>query len=593
MSSNCDSVGIPVDHDGHRLEDGVFDSGAPIAVRSDVLREILSGSGKEVETQHVSADLLDDTWVQPSALKGGIPIVNKVSLEDLVEIEDVEEGYDSDEPLSPGTAKMTCANSTISAVLRTTKHERDALYATRKKLNDALAFLRKQGFKEENIFADLSKEGFSPNPPVRDEFGLPQVTESAVKPNPFVDKMKGPVVENPHIVGIEISQKEEQVFDKKPQQPSVEAGNSTKDGAKPKSWTQVLNDSIPKHSPVKLDFFPKAAGASKVSPPIEVLKQGNEKFKNCLVGTFTKGHLSYSKVLTFAQSAWTSKGLLHVAQKDSHTFLFRFKEENDMNSILARGTWFIERRPLIIHNWGVNPCVRTHLPLWVKFEKVPDSYWTREGLSWLASSIGHPLSADNNTSRLEVLPFAKICVDYKIGDPLPTELEVEVLDPSSESLLTEKVLVSYPSKPLICSACGSLGHLVGACPKVTRHWVRKIENSSHSATVDTAVDASSSGSKDAVKADNTPVTTTDPPVSTSNSVPGTTNDGWQEVKRKHSSSPPPVVVPTASTTIEIPQVVKTTAAASLPIYSALTRTLSKNQRKKAKKSGGKSPSSNH
>ena len=367
------------------------------------------------------------------------------------------------------------------------------------------------------------------------------------------------------------------MFEKKTQSTSAENPASANPTGEKKSWTQVLNDSIPKFTPVKFDFIAKAAGNTKVSPPIEVLKQGNDKYKFCLVGTFSKGHLPYAKVLAFARDVWSSKGLLHVAQKDSHTFLFRFKEVNDMNSILARGTWFIERRPLIIHNWGVNPCVRSHLPLWVKFEKVPDSYWTREGLSWLASSIGHPIGADANTSRLEVLPFAKMCVDYNIGDPLPTELEVEVLDPYTESLITEKVLVSYPSRPLVCSACKSLGHLVGACPKVTRQWVRK-EKPEKSANVEVN---SNSNNDTAVKDDSHSADNSKIPVPPE--IPVSTTDGvWHEVKRKHSSSPGdsiPSVPPPQST-----------AASSLPIYSALSRTISKSQRKKAKKSGGKGPS---
>ncbi|KAL1831038.1 hypothetical protein ACET3Z_000689 [Daucus carota] len=123
-----------------------------------------------MEVHHISSDLLDGSWEQPSALEGGIPIADKVDFEDHVVIEDVDEAFDSDEPLSPRTANMTCANNTITAVLRTTKHEREALYASRKKLNDALDFLRKQGFKEEIIFEDLSKDGFSKVPPVRDDF---------------------------------------------------------------------------------------------------------------------------------------------------------------------------------------------------------------------------------------------------------------------------------------------------------------------------------------------------------------------------------------------------------------------------------------
>lgn len=67
-----------------------------------------------------------------------------------------------------------------------------------------------------------------------------------------------------------------------------------------------------------------------------------------------------------------------------------------------------------------------------EFEKIPDSYWTREGLSCLASSIGNPRFADQPTSKLEILPYARMCVNYHIGDDLPTKLEVEVLDPITD-----------------------------------------------------------------------------------------------------------------------------------------------------------------
>ncbi|KAL1811255.1 hypothetical protein ACET3Z_021320 [Daucus carota] len=91
-------------------------------------------------------------------------------------------------------------------MLRTTKHERDALYATRQKLADALKFLKANGFKEEQIFEAATADGFGSLPIQRNEFGLPsfpvpkdegprRVEKADSKgsgdgSNPFVDKMK-------------------------------------------------------------------------------------------------------------------------------------------------------------------------------------------------------------------------------------------------------------------------------------------------------------------------------------------------------------------------------------------------------------------
>lgn len=130
---------------------------------------------------------------------------------------------------------------------------------------------------------------------------------------------------------------------------------------------------------------------------------------------------------------------------------------------------------MLVFAWGSKFCsdYTKTIPLWVKFDQIPDCYWTREGLSNLASAIAPPLYVDPLTSKLEILPFAKICVNYTIGEDLPTKLEVVGLDPLTGEETKEEVLVSYPAKPLICTAFKTLGHVVGTCPKAKRYRVRK------------------------------------------------------------------------------------------------------------------------
>lgn len=67
------------------------------------------------------------------------------------------------------------------------------------------------------------------------------------------------------------------------------------------------------------DYKPPPPGVKVVSPPDDVLKKGNEKFKNCIVGTFTKASLPFHKVELFARTNW-KKGLLLVSRKDKLLF---------------------------------------------------------------------------------------------------------------------------------------------------------------------------------------------------------------------------------------------------------------------------------
>ena len=287
MSSNCDSDGCPIDQDGAKLEDcGGFTSGVQFAVRSDVLHEILSGSGKDVEGKHIDVDFLEAPWVRPSAL-GGIPVVERV------EIEDVEDGFSSDGVASPksvsGNHEMS---STVQTILRTSKHERDELYSARRKLGDVFGFLRKQGFSEEQVLADLKREGFGTTLPSRDENGLPLLNPV---PNPLKDKMKSKMDD--------VQSSAQKVFEENPK-PVVKSEEEKPPGSdakseksKPKPWADVVKIDVPE---LKFNYYLKAKGVSLLEPPDEVLKKGNDKYKFCVVGTFSKGTLTYKLVSEFA-----------------------------------------------------------------------------------------------------------------------------------------------------------------------------------------------------------------------------------------------------------------------------------------------------
>ncbi|KAK1399054.1 hypothetical protein POM88_008917 [Heracleum sosnowskyi] len=220
-----------------------------------------------------------------------------------------------------------------------------------------------------------------------------------------------------------------------------------------------------------------------------------------------------------------------------------------MNNILARGTWYIGKAPLLVYPWGADSRSNTikTIALWVRFEKVPDCYWTQEGLSNIASVIGRPLGADALTSKLEVLPFARMCVEYEIGKDLPNKIEVMDLIPGTEELKLVEVKVTYPVKPLVCSGCNALGNLVGACPVTKRHWVPKIiqpvanQDSAATGVVDRPVEQS------------TPLKSyTQPPAGNEHLVTpidcDENDNTWQTVHPRKSCSPASVAYSDASPT---------------------------------------------
>lgn len=328
-----------------------------------------------------------------------------------------------------------------------------------------------------------------------------------------------------------------------------------------------------------------------------------DKFKYCLVGEITKGFMPYAKVVEAAHKAWDSMGLCGVAQKSSRKFLFKFQSDMDMNKVLSRGTWYFERKPMVLCAWGSTIGIDTikTIPLWIKISNMPDYYWTCRGLSHIASAIGEPIGADTLTSQLKPLPFAKMCVSYKVGDPLPDKLNVATLDPVAEGKPFSEVSIAYLSKPLFCKGCNSLGHQASACPNVKRFWVEKGkidvngtgDGKENGSSESTPVKDDSSDEHSAPPVTETPVqndagqapdpcnnavkdTSKDANVVCSEAPPISSDEGWETVqsKKNKQGADPPV-----------------DAKPHLPIFNSLSRTFSKNKGKRTRRSGGRTPPS--
>lgn len=316
------------------------------------------------------------------------------------------------------------------------------------------------------------------------------------------------------------------------------------------------------------------------------------------MGEFTKASLSFNAVKDLTFKIWGEKGLLQVFQKSASTFLFKFVDVASKADVLSRGTIFLFNRPLVLRDWsttvGAKPV--TSIPLWIKLNNLPDCYWTREGLSSVSSVIGNPICADKLTQKLEILPFARMCVDYKIGDPLPEVIPVTALSPSGEKFV-DKVTVEYVHKPLICSGCKQLGHPVTACPITKRVWVQKKVLTAEQDKVDIAVNVTIDVGNTTLNAESVVNEGSKEPAKEPEKEPENGNGEWTEVTRKKRPLPEGSVnrvdcspssaspaLPDQFRNVVIDEIAK--KKMQRPLDPAPSGKLSKSQRKKLKNSGG-------
>ncbi|KAK1401522.1 hypothetical protein POM88_001127 [Heracleum sosnowskyi] len=491
QGSHCDSDCVPgfmqedcADNSGFGRQDEGFstpDFSArtnPILASGEVFKEIMSGKTSSlVNLKTLDFDKSGEKVVPSSS--GGI---NIAAMEEVL----IDDASSEEAPFSreeEAWMENVTVNPAVKLAFALNRNEREELISTKRKLNEMSTFLKNKGFSFEDVVLEARRNnGNFTDLPRRDESGLPVIQEvrphaSGVGAGP--SDLKSILKKRQHSeVPIRDSNgktNDEKYAKQTDDNNGVPLQTSEKNSNTPpaaKTWSKVVQS---KEEQVRFEYIPMPEGSKVLSPPDDVLRQGNDKFKLCIVGTFSKGTHTFNVVKRFAQRFWEGLGLCDVFQKDEKVFLFKFKNENSMNKVLSKGTWYVEQRPMLVKAWCEREKPVTSMPIWIKLTNIPDCYWTQKGLSSIASVVGVPISADPLTAKLNILPFARFCVEYKLGSPLPSTIPVMVLDPIFEEKSQAVVNVHYAVKPLTCTACNSLGHTTASCPLAKRIWVQKMK----------------------------------------------------------------------------------------------------------------------
>ncbi|KAI8550741.1 hypothetical protein RHMOL_Rhmol06G0131700 [Rhododendron molle] len=203
---------------------------------------------------------------------------------------------------------------------------------------------------------------------------------------------------------------------------------------------------------MKLDYIPPVIVNDRVvvSPPKDVELLGQSKWNRCVVGHFLDKKLGFTAVRNIAMRVWEKFGIREVLSNEKGSFFF-FDGER-FHELLERGPWHFGGKLLILKLWHPHLKLEkeqlSNTPLWVHFFNVPLELWTGPGLSYVASSVGRPLYANQLTESGQRLSFAKICVEVDCSSPLPSSFDLK----HANGDMVE-IRVQYPWKPMMCSDC--------------------------------------------------------------------------------------------------------------------------------------------
>ncbi|GJY16874.1 RNA-directed DNA polymerase, eukaryota, reverse transcriptase zinc-binding domain protein [Tanacetum coccineum] len=243
---------------------------------------------------------------------------------------------------------------------------------------------------------------------------------------------------------------------------------------KPESYVNMVRkDEIPK----KLNFRPTKTndiGIEVVVFDELLVKKGSERWKLTASGYFVGYKMTPYELRYNLRRMWGKFGISDIIVDNDGTCLFKFRDVDGLNSVVEKGPWMVNGKPLIVQKWnpeiGMQKSEHCKLPIWVRMTNVPLEACSINGISALASSLGNPLIMDTATATMchngmGRLDYAKVLVEMDIEKEFKKVIEVQYRDGENKVKGTKIVNVSYDWKPNACTHCKVFGHDFKDCTK--------------------------------------------------------------------------------------------------------------------------------
>ncbi|GAV93070.1 DUF4283 domain-containing protein/zf-CCHC_4 domain-containing protein, partial [Cephalotus follicularis] len=153
---------------------------------------------------------------------------------------------------------------------------------------------------------------------------------------------------------------------------------------------------------------------------------------------------------------------IHIVENG--VFIVKFEQGQARDWVLDNGPWDVWGYHLVLLKWSLGMPLNLGgcktLPVWVKLMGVPLQYWTKVGLSYIASVLGRPLYMDTSTTNRYALSYARVCVEMDASSSFPPNITLDLGDGN-----TMEIGVEYPWRPASCSLCQVFEHSNRNCPR--------------------------------------------------------------------------------------------------------------------------------
>ncbi|KAH7842957.1 hypothetical protein Vadar_011057 [Vaccinium darrowii] len=191
----------------------------------------------------------------------------------------------------------------------------------------------------------------------------------------------------------------------------------------------------------------------------------------CLVGKVLSPKTINVVVITnIIKNAWRTKAPVNVTSWMNNTFLFRFDDEDDKNSILKDNPWLVMNCLLVLKGL-VDGVVVSKMdfslcPFWVQIHGLPVEKMSRVNAEIIGRRFRRLLAIEASSGDILVdRSFLRVRVEINADQPLPKGFWLRRKGDSVSNLW-----ISYKYEKLLdyCYACGRIGHDNRICRFVSK-----------------------------------------------------------------------------------------------------------------------------
>ncbi|XP_019259894.1 PREDICTED: uncharacterized protein LOC109237950 [Nicotiana attenuata] len=189
----------------------------------------------------------------------------------------------------------------------------------------------------------------------------------------------------------------------------------------------------------------------------EELDRETGKWKQALIMYVVGNSPTIAAVERFIANNWNYTANPKVYYHNEGFFLVKFGSIEDRDEVLFSGPHTMNNRLVIVKIWEAgfdfNKEVLRTIPLWIRMPNLPLNCWSMDSLSRIGNVLGRPVYADECTTNVDRVSYARMLVEMDVTKQLPDMIKAR--DPMGKIFEQE---IKYDWKPIYCPTCLKIGH---------------------------------------------------------------------------------------------------------------------------------------